>query len=75
VRTGVCDLDLVPVETERLRRIPEERRSGTEPEDGVALSRFTHPGSCASTEITEKSNPPELRTLSFPLLFALALGR
>lgn len=84
MRTGDGDLDLVPVETERLRRIPEERRWGTElgrrtredrPEDGVALSRFTHPGSCSSAEITEKSNPPELRTLSFLLLFALPLGR
>lgn len=89
-RSGDGDLDLVRVdrEPERGRTLAEERRWGTElgrrapadrPEDGVAVSRFTQPGTRASAEIAERSNPPELkrRTLSFLLLLTLVstLGR
>ena len=82
------DLDLARADLtlERRGTVPDERRPGTElerrvaeyAEDGVALSRFTHSGTCGPAEISEISNPLELsRTLSLLLLLVLAsvLGR
>ena len=88
VRRGDGDLDLVRADLtlERRGTVPDARRPGTElerrvverAEDGVALSRFTHSGTCGSVEISEMSNPLELsRTVSLLLLLVLAsvLGR
>ena len=88
VRSGDGDLDLARADLtlERRGTVPDERRPGTElerrvaecAEDGVALSRFTHSGTCGPAEISEMSNPLELsRMLSLLLLLVLAsvLGR